>query len=142
MPKLLFCETFVFVMEQFFSSPKKVKIWILSFSKQFLAYFIKKWGSNLHIRQIVKWVSWFKSSLLLRITIKNTNEYKFLIKTKESIFNRKVYATDGEEGTKCGLAWKLETVSILIKKKHKHLSKMLDRVSKKVWSASAKWKYS
>ena len=40
------------------------------------------------------------------------------------------------------LARKLGTGSILIKEKHKHLSKMLDRVSKKVWRASAKWKYS
>jgi hypothetical protein len=33
---------------------------------------------------------------------------------------------------------KLETGSILIKEKRKHLSKMSDRVSKKVWSVSAK----
>jgi hypothetical protein len=38
---------------------------------------------------IVKRVSWFKSSLLLRITIENTNEYQFLIKTKDSILIEK-----------------------------------------------------
>jgi hypothetical protein len=43
---------------------------------------------------IVKQVSWFKSCLLLRITIEYTNKYYFLIKTKDSIFNRKVYTTD------------------------------------------------
>ncbi len=64
--------------------------------------------------------------------------YYFLIKTKESIFNRKVYTTDWEEGTKRGLAWKIETDSILIKEKRKHLTKMSDRVSKMFWSASAK----
>ncbi len=42
-------------------------------------------------------------------------------------FNRKVYTTDEKEATKCGLA---EIDSILIKEKHKHLSKMSDRVSK------------
>jgi hypothetical protein len=42
----------------------------------------------------------------------------------------KVYTTDKKEATKCGLAWKIETDSILIKEKHKHLSKMSDRVSK------------
>jgi hypothetical protein len=36
----------------------------------------------------------------------------------------------------------METGSILIKEKRNHLSKTLDRVSKKVWSASAKLKYS
>jgi hypothetical protein len=30
----------------------------------------------------------------------------------------------------CGLAWKIETDSILIKEKRKHLTKMSDRVSK------------
>jgi len=39
---------------------------------------------------IIKRVSWFKSSLLLRINIKHTHELQFLIKTKDSIFNRKV----------------------------------------------------
>ncbi len=43
---------------------------------------------------IVKRVSWFKSSLLLRIQIKYTNKLQFLIETKSSIFNRKVYTTD------------------------------------------------
>jgi hypothetical protein len=36
------------------------------------------------------------------------------------------------------LAWKIETDSILIKEKSKHLTKMLDRVSKLFWSTSAK----
>jgi hypothetical protein len=38
------------------------------------------------------------------------------------------------------VAWlgKLETGSILIKEKRKHLSKTSDRVSKKVWSVSGK----
>ncbi len=42
----------------------------------------------------------------------------------------KVYTTDEKEATKHGLAWKMETDSILIKEKCKHLSKMSDRVSK------------
>ncbi len=45
---------------------------------------------------IVKRVSWFKSSLLLRIQIKYPNELQFLIKTESSIFNRKAYATDSK----------------------------------------------
>jgi hypothetical protein len=35
-----------------------------------------------------------------------------------------------KEATKHGFAWEIETGSILIKEKHKHLSKMPDRVSK------------
>ena len=42
----------------------------------------------------------------------------------------KVYTSDEKEATKRGLAWKMETDSILIKEKCKHLSKMSDRVSK------------
>ncbi len=42
----------------------------------------------------------------------------------------KVYTTDEKEATKHGLAWKMETDSILNKEKCKHLSKMSDRVSK------------
>jgi hypothetical protein len=42
----------------------------------------------------------------------------------------KVYTTDEKEATKHGLAWKMETDSIFIKEKSKHLSKMYDRVSK------------
>ncbi len=34
------------------------------------------------------------------------------------------------EATKRGLAWKIETGSILVKKNRKHLSKMSDRVPK------------
>jgi hypothetical protein len=52
---------------------------------------------------IVKQVSWFKSSLLLRIQIKYTNELPFLIKTKDSIFNQKVYTTD--EKREPSMAW-------------------------------------
>ncbi len=37
-----------------------------------------------------------------------------------------------------GLAWKIETDSILIKEKGKHLTKMSDRVSKMFWSPCAK----
>ncbi len=55
------------------------------------------------ISQIVKRVSCFKSSLLLRIQIKYTHELHFLIKTKESIFNRKLYTTD--ERRKPSMAW-------------------------------------
>ena len=45
-------------------------------------------------------------------------------------YNRKVYTTDEKEATNHGLAWKIETDSILIKEKRKHLSKTSDRVSK------------
>jgi hypothetical protein len=65
-----------------------------------------------------------------------------LIKTNLSIFNRKVYTTDWGEDAKHGLVGKIETDSILIKAKHKHLTKTSDRVSKMFCSASAKWKYS
>jgi hypothetical protein len=41
-----------------------------------------------------------------------------------------VYTTGEKEATKHGLAWEIETGSILIKEKRKHLSKMFDRVSK------------
>jgi len=46
------------------------------------------------------------------------------------LFNRKVYTTEEREATKHGLAWKIETDSISIKEKRKHLSKTSDRVSK------------
>jgi hypothetical protein len=84
-----------------------------------------------------KWVSWFKSILLLRIQIKYTNELQFLIKTEDSIFNRKVYTTD--EKREPSMAWLglIETDSILIKEKCKHLSKMSDRVSRKCFRAQA-----
>jgi hypothetical protein len=42
----------------------------------------------------------------------------------------KRYTTDEKEATKHGLAWKIETGSILIKEKCKHLSKTSDKVSK------------
>ncbi len=41
-----------------------------------------------------------------------------------------MYTTDEKEATKRGLAWEIETGSILIKEKRKQLSKMSDRVSK------------
>ncbi len=80
---------------------------------------------------IVKRVSWFKSSLLLRIQIKYTNELQFLIKTKSSIFNRKVYTTDSKREPSVAWLGLIETDCILIKEKRKHLSKMSDRVSKR-----------
>ncbi len=80
---------------------------------------------------IVKQVSWFKSSLLLRIQIKYTNELQFLIKTKSSIFNRKVYTTYSKREQSVAWLGLIETDSILIKEKRKHLSKMSDRVSKR-----------
>jgi hypothetical protein len=46
------------------------------------------------LQSIVKRVSWFKSSLLLRIYIQHTHKLQFLIKTKDCIFNWKVYTTD------------------------------------------------
>ncbi len=79
---------------------------------------------------IVKRVSSFKSSLLLRIQIKYTNKLQFLIKTKSNVFNRKVYATDSKREESVAWFVKIETDSILIKEKHKHLSKTSDRVSK------------
>jgi hypothetical protein len=38
-----------------------------------------------------------------RITIENTNEYQFLIKTSDSIFNRKVCTTDEKKAP--SVAW-------------------------------------
>ncbi len=82
---------------------------------------------------IVKRVSWFKSSLLLRIYIQHTHELQFLIKTKSSIFNWKVYTTDERIGPSVTWLEKSETGSILIKEKRQHLSKTLDRVSTNVF---------
>jgi hypothetical protein len=42
----------------------------------------------------------------------------------------KVYTIEDREATKRGLVIEIETDSILIKEKHKHLSKTSDRVSK------------
>jgi hypothetical protein len=53
---------------------------------------------------IVKRVSWFESSLLLRIQIKHTYKYKFLIKTKDSILIESINNRE-EEQAKHGLAW-------------------------------------
>jgi hypothetical protein len=69
---------------------------------------------------IVKQVSWFKSSLLLRIKSNTHTNYNFFIKTRDSIFNRKLYTTD--ERRRPSVAWLgFLTDSILIKEKHKHL---------------------
>ncbi len=65
------------------------------------------------------------------------NEYWFLIKTKDSIFNRKAYTTDEKKVPSIAWLGLSETDSILIREKHKHLSKMSDRVSKMFWSVSA-----
>ncbi len=72
---------------------------------------------------IVKQVSWFKSSLLLRIQIKYTNKLRFLIKTKDSIFHQKVYTTDEKRAPSMAWVGLNETDSILIKEKCNHLSK-------------------
>ncbi len=90
------------------------------------------WIQSQGIHLIVKRVSWFKSSLLLRIQIKYTNELQFLIKTKSSIFNRKVYTIDEKRVPSVACLGLIETYSILIKEKRKHLSKMSDRVSRNV----------
>ncbi len=82
---------------------------------------------------IVKRVSWFKSSLLLRINIQHTHKLQFLIKTKSSIFNWKVYTTDERIGPSVAWLEKIETGSILIKKKRNPLSKTSDRVSRNVF---------
>ncbi len=91
---------------------------------------------NITICYIIKRVSWFKSSLLLRIHIKYTHELQFLIKTKDSLFNRKIYTTD--ERRKPSVAWPgILRETILIKEKRQHLSKMSDRVSRNVFGAQA-----
>ncbi len=81
---------------------------------------------------IVKQVSWFKSSLLLRIQIKYTNELRFSIKTKDSIFNQKVYTTDEKRVPSMAWLGLIETDYIFIKEKCKQLSKTSDRVSRNV----------
>jgi len=58
------------------------------------------------------------------------NEFQFLIKNKSSIFDWKVYTTDSKREPSMAWFWKIETDSILIKEKRKHLSKTSDRVSK------------
>ena len=64
------------------------------------------------------------------ITEDSEQTHKQLLILNQNYFNRKVYTTDEKEATKRGLAWEIETDSILIKEKGKHLSKMSDRVSK------------
>ncbi len=63
----------------------------------------------------------------------HTHELQFLIKTKRSIFNWNVYTTDERIGPSVAWLEKIETGSILIKEKHKHLSKTSDRVSRNVF---------
>ncbi len=60
----------------------------------------------------------------------HTHKLQFLIKTKDSIFNRKIYTTD--ERRKPSVA-----DSILIKEKRQHLSKMSNRVSRNVFGVQA-----
>jgi hypothetical protein len=57
------------------------------------------------------------------IQIKYTHELQFLIKTKDSIFNWKVYTTDEKRVPSMAWLGLVETDSILIKEKHKNLSK-------------------
>ncbi len=66
------------------------------------------------------------------INIQHTHELQFLIKTKSSIFNWKVYTTDEKIGPSVAWLEEIETGSILIKEKCKHLSKTSDRVSRNV----------
>ncbi len=82
---------------------------------------------------IVKQVSWFKSSLLLRIILQYTHKLQFLIKTESNIFNLKVYTTDERIGPSVAWLEKIETDSFLIREKREHLSKMSDRVSRNVF---------
>ncbi len=58
---------------------------------------------------------------------------QFLIKTKSSNFNCKEYTTDERIGPSVAWLEKIETDSILIKEKRKHLSKTSDRVSRNVF---------
>jgi hypothetical protein len=76
---------------------------------------------------IVKQVSWFKSSLVLRILIKYTNELQFLIKTKSSIFNLKVYTKDEKREPSMSWLGLIEKDSILIKEKRKNVSGRVSR---------------
>jgi hypothetical protein len=86
---------------------------------------------------MVKRVSCFKSSLILWIQIKYTHELQFLIKTKDGIFNRKVYTTDEKRAPSMAWLGLIKTDSILIKEKHKHLSKMSDKMSKEFFRVQA-----
>ncbi len=64
---------------------------------------IKMSGSGFESQNcIVKQVSWFKSSLLLRILIKYTHELQLLIKTKDSILIEK-YIQQMREGNQAWL---------------------------------------
>ncbi len=58
-----------------------------------------------------------------------------LNKTKDSFFNWKVYTTDEKRVPSMAWLGLIETDSISIKEKHKHLSKMSDRVSRKCFRA-------
>jgi hypothetical protein len=52
-------------------------------------------------------------------------------------FYRKVYTTDKRKAPSVAWLGLIETDSILIREKRKHLSKTSDRVSKMFWSESA-----
>jgi hypothetical protein len=69
---------------------------------------------------ILKRVSWFKSSLLLRIQNKHTYKYYFLIKT---ILIGKYIQQMRRKLPSVAWLGKIETDSILNKEKRKHLSK-------------------
>jgi hypothetical protein len=56
----------------------------------------------------------------------------------KNYFNRKVYTTDEKKATKRGLAWEIETDSIVIKEKCKHWFKMSDKVSRNVEAQALK----
>jgi hypothetical protein len=79
------------------------------------------------IPNIVKRVSWFKSSLILRIQNKHKYKYSFLIKT---ILIGKYIQQIRRKLPSVAWLGKIETDSILIREKRKHLSKTFHRVSK------------
>jgi hypothetical protein len=60
------------------------------------------------------------------------NELQFLIKTKSSIFDWKVYTTNSEREPSVARLGLIETDSILIKEKLKRLSKRLTGCLKEV----------
>jgi hypothetical protein len=69
--------------------------------------------------------------------MKHTHKLQFLIETKDSILIGKyIQQMRGKYQAQLGLG--LETGSILIKEKGKHLSKTSDRVSRKCFGVSAR----
>jgi hypothetical protein len=71
-----------------------------------------------------------KMSFLVQIKFitEHTHELQFLIKTKDSIFNRKMYTTDER---------RIPSVAWLRFEKFKHLSEMSDRVSRKCFKSAS-----